>query len=80
MLYQSVWTSLSVNKILLPRYMNWFTSFRSLPFKEEMAPFSLKHMESDTRMISFQKKYKAIKIDAIKHYLLPDSKILVGIQ
>ena len=28
-------TSLSVDEILLPRYMNWTTNFRSLPFNED---------------------------------------------
>ena len=31
-------TSLSVDEILLPAYMNWFTNFCSLPINEEMAP------------------------------------------
>ena len=35
-------TSLSVDKILLPRYLNWSTNFRGL----EMAPSCLKHMNS----------------------------------
>ena len=38
-------TSLSVDEILLLRYMNWFTNFRGLPLKVEMAP-RLKHMNS----------------------------------
>ena len=37
-------TSLSVDEILLPRYMNWSTYFRSLPFDEVMALFCLKHI------------------------------------
>ena len=36
-------TLLSVDEILLLRYMNWFTNLRSLPFNEEMAPSGLKH-------------------------------------
>ena len=32
-------TSLSVDEILLPRYMNWCTNFRCLLFNEEMMPF-----------------------------------------
>ena len=38
--------SLSVDKILLPRYANSSTNFRGLPFNEEMAPSWLKHMNS----------------------------------
>ena len=39
-------TSLSVDEILLPRYVNWSINFKGLPFKEEMAPSYLKHMNS----------------------------------
>ena len=35
-------TSLSFDKILLPRYVNWSTNFRDLPFKMEIALFLLK--------------------------------------
>ena len=31
-------TSLSVDEILLLRYMNWSTYFRDLPFKERIVP------------------------------------------
>ena len=31
-------TSLSVDEIWLPRYMNWFTNFRGLPVNEEIMP------------------------------------------
>ena len=37
-------TSLSVDEILLLRYMNLPTNLRGLPFKVEMASFGLKHM------------------------------------
>ena len=37
-------TSLSVNKMLLPRYVNWSSNSRSFPLKVEMAPSCLKHM------------------------------------
>ena len=36
-------TSLLVDEILLPRYTNWSTDFRDLPFNEEIAPPYLKH-------------------------------------
>ena len=39
-------TSLSVDEILLARYVNWSTYFRGLPLDEEMAPSCLKHMKS----------------------------------
>ena len=39
-------TSLSVDDILLPRYVNWFTDFRGLPLRLEIAPFCLKYMKS----------------------------------
>ena len=39
-------TSLSIDGILLPRYMNLFTNFRALLFRVEMAPSQLKHMYS----------------------------------
>ena len=45
-------TSLSVDEILLLRYMNWFTNLRGLASKEEMAPSWLKHISK------FQKKEK----------------------
>ena len=38
-------TSLPVDEILLPSYMNWSTNFRRLIFHEEMAPSWLKHMK-----------------------------------
>ena len=34
----------SVDEILLPRYVNWATTFRGLPLRAEMVPFCLKHM------------------------------------
>ena len=37
-------TSLSVDEMLLPRYVNWLTNFRS--FKLKIAPSCLKHMNS----------------------------------
>ena len=39
-------TSLSVDGILWPRYVNISTNFRGSPFRVEMAPFQLKHMYS----------------------------------
>ena len=36
----------SVDEILLPRYMNWSTNFKGLPFNEEMALSWLKRMNS----------------------------------
>ena len=39
-------TSLSVDEILLLRYMNFSTNFRDLPLKGEMAPSHSKHMHS----------------------------------
>ena len=32
---------LSVDEILLPRYVNWFTIFGDLPLKVEITPFCL---------------------------------------
>ena len=40
-----IWTSLSVDEILLPSYINWSTIFRGLPFNE-MAQSWFKHMNS----------------------------------
>ena len=37
-------TPLSVDKILLLRYVNWSTNFRGLSLKLEMAPSCLKHV------------------------------------
>ena len=37
-------TLISANVRLQPRYVKWFTNFRSLPFNEEIAPSSLKDM------------------------------------
>ena len=39
-------TLLSVDEILLLRYVNLSTNFRDLPFRVEMAPFHLKYMNS----------------------------------
>ena len=39
-------TLLSLDEILLPRYMNWCTNFGGMPFKEEIAQFWLKHRNS----------------------------------
>ena len=39
-------TSLSVDEILLPRYMNWSTNFRVFQFYEEMIPSWLKDSNS----------------------------------
>ena len=38
--------SLSVDKILLLRYVNWCTNLRGLPLNEEMATSCLKHMNT----------------------------------
>ena len=43
---RSMLTSLSVDEILLPRYVNWSTYLRGSLLKVEMAPFCLKHMNS----------------------------------
>ena len=37
-------TSLSIEEILLPRYVNLSTNLRELPFRVEIAPSHLKHM------------------------------------
>ena len=47
-------TLLSVDEILLPRYMNWSTDFRSLLCNEEMAPPSLNHMNSTLSKLSLR--------------------------
>ena len=39
-------TSLSIDEILLPRYVNLSTNFRGLPLRVEMAPSHLKHIYS----------------------------------
>ena len=39
-------TSLSVDEILLLRYVNCSTNFRGLPLRVERVPFCLKHMKS----------------------------------
>ena len=39
-------TSLSVDEILLPKYVNLSTNFRGLPLKVKIAPSHLKHMNS----------------------------------
>ena len=38
--------SLSVDEILLPKYVNGSTDFKGLLFNEDMAPSFLKHMNS----------------------------------
>ena len=39
-------TSLSVDEILLPRYVNFSTNIRSMPVRVEMAPSRLKDMDT----------------------------------
>ena len=39
-------TSLSVDEILLPIYMNRSTNFKGLPFNEEMVPSLFKYMKT----------------------------------
>ena len=39
-------TSFSVDEMLLPKYRNWFTNFRGLHLRVEVAPFGLEHMYS----------------------------------
>ena len=41
-----VLTSLTVDKILLPRYMKWSTNFEGLPLQMKMVPSCLKYMIS----------------------------------
>ena len=41
-----IFTSLSVDKMLLLRYVNWSTNFRGFPLRVEMVPSYLKHMNS----------------------------------
>ena len=41
-----IFSSISVNEILLPRYVKWLASFIGLPFHMEISPFCLKHMDS----------------------------------
>ena len=38
--------SLSVDKILLPRYQNWSTNFRGLPLRVKLCLYCLKHIHS----------------------------------
>ena len=45
-LAMSMLTSLSVDEILLPRYVNWSTYFSGLALKVDMASSCLKHMNS----------------------------------
>ena len=40
-------TSLSLDEILLPKYVKWSTSFRGLPFTVETALSLLKHINSE---------------------------------
>ena len=49
--------------MLLPMYMNWFTNFRGLLFKEEMAPSWLK-----------QTKLSKLRLDNILGNMLPKKK------
>ena len=39
-------TSLSVDEILLPRYMKWSINFRGFPINEERELFSIKYINS----------------------------------
>ena len=44
--HMRILTSFSVDEILLPRYMKWFTIFRRFPFCMEKVQLSLKHSNS----------------------------------
>ena len=50
-------TSLSVDEILLMRYVNWSTNFRGLPLKVEMAPSSIEHIISVLYSFSWRPMY-----------------------
>ena len=39
-------TSLSLDEMLLPRYVNWSTNSKGMPLRVEMAPSCLKHTNS----------------------------------
>ena len=43
---RNMFTLLSVDEILLPRYVNLSTNFRGLPLRKEMAPSRLKQLNS----------------------------------
>ena len=51
-----IFTSLSVDKMLLPRHMNLSTNFRGLPLRVVMASFCLKH--SNSVLFAFIKRPK----------------------
>ena len=51
-------TSLSVDKMLLQRYVNWSTNFRGFPLRREMAAFCFKHINS----VLFAFAYKPMPI------------------
>ena len=42
----SMLISLAIDEILLPRYVNWSTNFKSLSLEQGMVPFFSKHMNS----------------------------------
>ena len=44
-------TSLSVDEMLLPRYVNWSTNFRGSSLKVEVVPYCLKHMYSNSVLL-----------------------------
>ena len=43
---RDILTSLSIDEMLLLKYVNYSTNFRALSFRAEMAPSQLKHMNS----------------------------------
>ena len=45
-----LWTWLLVDKILLPKYMNWFTNFRGLPWNQKVSS-GLKYINTDKTFI-----------------------------
>ena len=45
--------SLSVDKILLLRYLNWFTDFRGLELRVKIAPFFLNTVFFNTVLLAF---------------------------
>ena len=72
-------TSLSVDEMLLPRYMNLSTNFRGLPFRVEMTPSWLKlrfvciHVEANASwslLQATQQRFGLAKCICKKHYVI----------
>ena len=67
-------TSLSVDEMLPPRYVNWSINLKCLPFNAEMVPSGLKRINSVSRPITFTACFWICIWDSVWAYYLKVKK------